>query len=111
MKDASFDSAVMTFTLCSLADIEKSLSEIYRVLKVGGRLLFLEHGLSDVRSESLWQRRCTPLRRRLCEGCRLDRPIDTLISQAGFSIEEMTNYRLKKVPRVFWYMYEGVAVK
>jgi ubiquinone/menaquinone biosynthesis C-methylase UbiE len=111
MKDASFDCAVTTLTMCSLSNVDKSLSEIYRVLKPGGRLLFLEHGLSESKSVGEWQRRITPLQRRLCDGCHLNRGIDTLIQAAGFNVTEMTNYYLEKVPRVFGYMYEGIATK
>jgi ubiquinone/menaquinone biosynthesis C-methylase UbiE len=111
MKNASFDCAVTTLTLCSLVEIERCLNEIYRVLKPGGRLLFLEHGLSDSEKVGRWQRRLTPLQRRVCDGCHLNRGIDGLIGNAGFVIEELTNYYLDRVPRVFGYMYEGVATK
>ena len=111
MKDASFDCAVTTLTLCSLSDIDQSLREIYRVLKPGGRFLFLEHGLSKSASVGQWQRRITPLQRRICDGCHLNRGIDSLIRGAGFNVSELTNYYLEKVPRVFGYMYEGVATK
>ena len=111
MKDASFDCAVTTLTLCSLSDVDESLREIYRVLKPGGRFLFLEHGLSESDSVGQWQRRITPLQRRICDGCHLNRGIDSLIRGAGFNVDEMTNYYLEKVPRVFGYMYEGVATK
>ena len=111
MKEASFDCAVTTLTLCSLGNVEKSLSEIYRVLKPGGRLLFLEHGLSDSESVGQWQRRITPLQCRLCDGCHLNRGIDSLIRASGFIVDELSNYYLEKVPRAFGYMYEGVATK
>jgi len=111
MNAASFDCAVTTLTLCSLVDVEKCLREIYRVLKPGGYLLFLEHGLSDAEDVERWQRRITPLQRQLCDGCHLNRPIDALVRDAGFVIEEMSNYYLEKIPRVFGYMYEGIARK
>lgn len=111
MKDASFDYAVSTLTLCSMGDAEQCLSEIYRVLKPGGRLLFLEHGLSDHETTVRWQRRFTPLQRRVCDGCHLDRKIDDLIRSAGFAISELNTYYLDKVPRVFGHIYEGVAVR
>ncbi len=111
MKEASFDCAVTTLTLCSLADVKKCLREVYRVLKPGGRLLFLEHGLSNSETVSRWQQRITPLQRRVCDGCHLNREIDTLILNAGFTVEEMKNYYLQKVPRAFGYMYEGSATK
>ncbi|MFT4560669.1 MAG: ubiquinone/menaquinone biosynthesis C-methylase UbiE [Gammaproteobacteria bacterium] len=111
IKDASFDVAVTTLTLCSLADVEKSLKEIYRVLKPGGRLLFLEHGLSAAGRVGRWQDRVTPLHRRVFDGCHLNREIDSLVRSAGFSIDELTNYYLEAVPNIFGYMYEGVASK
>ena len=86
MKDASFDCAVTTLTLCSLSDIDQSLREIYRVLKPGGRFLFLEHDLSKSESVGQWQRRITPLQRRICDGCHLNRGIDSLIRGAGFNV-------------------------
>jgi ubiquinone/menaquinone biosynthesis C-methylase UbiE len=111
MKDVSFDCAVTTLTLCSVADVDKSLDEIYRVLTPGGRLLFLEHGLSDSQTVGLWQSRLNPLPSRLCDGCRLNRRIDTLIRNAGFVLDEMRQYYLHKVPRAFGCMYEGIATK
>jgi len=111
MKDASFDFAVSTFTLCSLDDPHRCLSEIHRVLKPGGRLLFLEHGLSDSETVGRWQQRLTPLQQRLCDGCCLNKGIDSIIRGAGFSIEALSNYYLDKVPRVLGYIYEGQAVK
>ena len=86
MKDASFDCAVTTLTLCSLSDIDQSLREIYRVLKPGGRFLFLEHDLSKSESVGQWQRRITPLQRRICDGCHLNRRIDSRIRGAGFNV-------------------------
>ena len=88
MKDSSFDCAVTTLTLCSLDNVDRSLKEIYRVLKPGGRLLLLEHGLSDSESVGRWQRRINPLQRRLCDGCHLNRGIDSLIrGQASTSMK------------------------
>lgn len=111
MKDASFDSAVMTFTLCSLSDPVAGLREVLRVLKPGGRLLFLEHGLTDQPTLGRWQQRLTPLQNRLCDGCSLDKPIARMITDAGFAIGELSNYFLDGVPKVYGYMYEGYATK
>ena len=111
MKDASFDTAVSTLTLCTLPDVGRCLREIHRVLKPGGRFLFLEHGCSDMESVRRWQTRLTGVQRRLCDGCHLDRNIDVLVRDAGFTLESLDNYYLEKVPRVFGFMYEGVATR
>ena len=106
--DASFDSVVMTWTLCSIPDASAALAEMRRVLKPGGRLLFIEHGLAPEARVATWQRRLTPLWRPLAGGCHLDRPIEKLIRSAGFAITELRNFYLKG-PKPFTYMYEGSA--
>jgi ubiquinone/menaquinone biosynthesis C-methylase UbiE len=106
--DASFDSVVTTWTLCSIPDPRAALREMRRVLKPGGELLFAEHGLSPSPRVAAWQRRLTPLWRPLAGGCHLDRPIETLIRAAGFAIADLQNYYVKG-PKPFTYMYEGTA--
>jgi ubiquinone/menaquinone biosynthesis C-methylase UbiE len=111
IKGASFDYAVTTLALCSLGNVESALEEIYRVLKPGGRLLFLEHGLSSDSTVGRWQERITPLQRCVFDGCHLNRKIDLLIRGAGFFIDKIDNYYLEKLPNSFGCMYEGVATK
>ena len=111
MKDASFDCVVSTLTMCSLENLGDCLSEIYRVLKPGGRLLFLEHGVCQEAKVSKWQRRLTPLQCRLFVGCRLDRSIDGAVREAGFEIAHLDTYFLPNVPKAMGFMYEGVATK
>jgi len=106
--DASFDSAVMTWTLCSIPDPSAALREIRRVLRPGAELFFAEHGLSPEARVAAWQRRLTPLCRPFTGGCHLDRPIEALIRSAGFDIAELQNCYLKG-PRPFTYLYEGSA--
>ena len=105
--EASFDSALLTWTLCSIPDPAAALAEIRRVLKPGGELLFVEHGLSPDAAVARWQRRLTPLWRPLAGGCHLDRPMDALLRGAFASVAVETFYL--EGPRVLTYLYEGSA--
>lgn len=110
LKARSVDGALSTFTLCTIPDIDRALGEIHRVLRPGGTFHFLEHGLSPDARVATWQHRLTPVQRRVAGGCHLDRPIDRLLADAGFEVDEVRNYHLKG-PKTFGYMYEGVAHK
>jgi len=89
LESRSFDTLLMTYTLCTIADCEPALREMARVLKPGGQLLFCEHGLSPDTSIRRWQNRITPLWRRLGGGCHLNRDIPDLIRKGGFEITRM----------------------
>lgn len=106
-RDASFDCAVMTWSLCSIPDPVAALREVKRVLRPRGELYFIEHGLSDEARIAAWQRRLTPLWRPLAGGCHLDRRMDALIG-ATFPHVEVQTYYLEG-PRFLTYMYEGWA--
>jgi ubiquinone/menaquinone biosynthesis C-methylase UbiE len=106
--DGAVDTVVMTWTLCSIPDPLAALHEIRRVLRPGGRLLFVEHGLAPEAGVARWQRRLTPLWRHLAGGCHLDRKVDDLVRTAGFTLSELhTEYA--EGPRPMTYMYRGVA--
>jgi ubiquinone/menaquinone biosynthesis C-methylase UbiE len=108
LADASVDTAVFTFTLCTIPDPLKALREARRVLKPSGELLFAEHGLAPDASVRRWQRRLNPLWRRVAGGCNLDRKIDELIGAAGFRFVGLeTEYA--KGPRPMSYIYIGRA--
>ncbi len=105
---ASVDTVVMTWTLCSIPDPAQALREMRRVLRPGGALLFVEHGLSTESGVASWQRALTPVWRRLAGGCHLDRRIDHLVRGAGFDIPALaTGYA--DGPRPMTFMYEGRA--
>jgi ubiquinone/menaquinone biosynthesis C-methylase UbiE len=107
--DGSFDCVVSTFTLCSIADVSQALREVYRVLKSGGRFLFLEHGLSPDANIQKWQRRLNWLEMRLADGCRLDRDLRQLIAAQPFASAEVETFYLEKTPRTHGFMYRGIA--
>jgi SAM-dependent methyltransferase len=102
------DTVVTTWTLCSIADPIRALGEVRRVLQPEGRLLFVEHGRAPDPGVRTWQARLTPTWRRVAGGCHLDRPIETLLKAAGFTLEMLsTGYGVG--PRPFAYLYRGVA--
>ncbi len=107
VKDASIDTVVMTWTLCSIPDALRALSEMRRVLRPGGQLLFAEHGLSPDEGVARWQHRIDPVWARI--SCHLDRPMDALISEAGFTLAELQTGYLGRGPKLMTYMYSGRA--
>ena len=98
----------MTWTLCSILDPSAALGEMRRVLKPGGRLLFVEHGLSPELRITRWQRRLTPCWKRIGGGCHLDRKIDELIRAAGFRMDALKTGYIKG-PKPWAFMYQGTA--
>jgi SAM-dependent methyltransferase len=110
-EDNRFDCAVSTFTLCSIADVAQALREVYRVLKSGGKFLFLEHGLSPEPRVQKWQRRLDWLQVRLANGCHLDRDMKALVVAQPFAPVEVEEFYLERTPRTHGYLYRGVATK
>ncbi|HET6961273.1 MAG TPA: class I SAM-dependent methyltransferase [Terriglobia bacterium] len=106
--DGSFDTVVVTWTLCSIPHPLRALAEIKRVLKPDGRLLFIEHGLSADPKVQAWQHRLTPMWKRIGGGCHLNRKIDDLIRPAGFGIDELQTTYLQG-PRPMSFTYQGIA--
>jgi ubiquinone/menaquinone biosynthesis C-methylase UbiE len=108
LPDASIDTAVLTWTLCSIADAPKALQQVNRVLRMNGRLIFVEHGRSPDVGVAVWQERITPLWKRVSGGCHLNRKIDELISAAGFRMSKLNTCYLPG-PRPMSYTYQGFA--
>jgi ubiquinone/menaquinone biosynthesis C-methylase UbiE len=108
-EDQRFDCAVSTWTLCTIRDPLRALSEIRRVLKAGGKFIFLEHGQSDDPKVARWQNILTPFQRLLACGCHLNRQIDRLIEEAGFTVDRLDRFVMEGVPRPGADMYRGVA--
>jgi SAM-dependent methyltransferase len=108
LPDECADAAVSTFTLCTIPDVVRALGELARVLRPGGRLHFLEHGLSRDPKVAAWQHRLTPLQKWVFGGCHFDRPIADLLTAAGFQILTLENSYLPG-PKTPSYLYLGVA--
>jgi ubiquinone/menaquinone biosynthesis C-methylase UbiE len=109
--DNTFDCVVSTWTLCSIAEVGPALHEIYRVLKNGGRFLFLEHGKSPDPGVRKWQERLNGLEMRVADGCRLDRDIGSLIAEQPFAHIQLDQSYLPGVPWTHGYTYRGIAQK
>jgi len=108
--DASADSVVVTYSLCTIPDPERALGEMRRVLKPGGRLLFAEHGAAPDAAVAKWQGR---LERwfwpTIAGGCHLTRRPDLMIPDAGFTLESLDTMYLPKTPKTLGFNYWGAA--
>ena len=113
LADDSCDHALSTFTLCTIPELDAALAEVRRVLRPGGSFHFLEHGLSSDPGVARWQRRLTPLQRRVAAGCHLDRAVAEHVRGVGLDIVELdTFYLAERVPavKVVGHLYLGRAV-
>lgn len=108
-EDGRFDCVLSTWTLCTIPDVMAALREVRRVLKPGGKFVFLEHGRSDDPRVAGWQDALNPVQRVIACGCNLNRPIDALIAQAGLQVKRLDRFVLGGVPRIAGEMYRGVA--
>jgi ubiquinone/menaquinone biosynthesis C-methylase UbiE len=108
-EDASFDTILVTFTLCSVDDQREVLSEMRRVLRPGGKALFLEHGRAPDPGVQKWQRRIEPIWKRIGGNCHLTRAITGAYEAAGFRIAATDKTYMPKTPRAFGWIEWGVA--
>ena len=110
-EDGAFDCVVSTWTLCSIPDAGRAVSEVHRVLRPGGRFLFLEHGLGEDLRVQRWQRRLNPIQRILGDGCRLDLDVPALVGSRPFADLHVERFEMERVPRTHGTMYRGVATR
>lgn len=109
LADESVDSALSTWTLCSIPDPVAAVREIARVLRPGGTLHFVEHGLSPDPKVQKWQHRLNPLQNRVACGCNIQRDIPAIIEAGGMRIDSMDRYYSKGDPKVLGWTFEGRA--
>jgi ubiquinone/menaquinone biosynthesis C-methylase UbiE len=108
-EDASFDSVVTTFTLCSINDVQAALAGLKRVLRPAGRFIFLEHGRSDDPRVARRQDLFNPLQKLIACGCNMNRPIDRIILSSGMNITKLDRLLLPQTPKVLREIYIGTA--
>lgn len=110
-EDASFDSVVCTFTLCSVVDQAQTLAELRRILRPGGQLLYAEHGRAPDLGVARWQDRIEPTWKKIAGGCHLTRPVTRAIKGSGFTVNAPGERYAPKTPRFAGWVEWGRAVK
>lgn len=109
LETASVDSVLVTYTMCTIPDAVKALSEMRRVLKPGGAMFFCEHGRAPENGIAKWQDRLNGVWGAMAGGCNLNRDIPALIGKGGFVIDELEEMYLPSTPKFAGYNYWGRA--
>lgn len=109
LADGSADCAILTYTLCSVAEPAKALAELRRVLKPGAPVFFVEHGRAADPGVARWQNRLNPVWRVIACGCNLNRDTIELMREAGFEVDEVEHFYLRNDPKVVGFHSRGVA--
>ena len=109
LQDNEVDTVLITYTMCTIRDLEKANNEIRRVLSPEGKMVFCEHGKAPDQNIYKWQKRINPLWKKVAGGCNLDRNIPDLIEASGFKIEKLDSMYLPSTPKFAGYNYWGYA--
>ena len=109
LPDNSVDTVLLTYTMCTIPEVELANEEIKRVLRSDGRMIFCEHGESPDANVHKWQKRINPLWKKIAGGCNLDRNIPEIIESSGFNIEEIDTMYLPSTPQWAGYNFWGFA--
>ena len=109
--DNFFDTVLVTYTMCTIPNVAIANKEMWRVLKDDGRLIFCEHGLAPDKKISKWQNRIDPFWGKIAGGCHLNRDIQALITDAGFSFESLDKMYIPSTPKIAGYNFWGVGKK
>ena len=110
LPDNYFDTALVTYTMCTIPEVIRANIEIKRVLKNTGKLIFCEHGKAPDLNIAKWQSRIDPIWGKLAGGCHLNRDIPSLLEDSGYKIIELDQMYLPSTPKVAGYNYWGFAI-
>ncbi|MEO1928877.1 MAG: class I SAM-dependent methyltransferase [Gammaproteobacteria bacterium] len=110
LDDNYFDTVLMTYTMCTIPNLSQALSEIKRVMKTDGRLVFCEHGASPEQQVFKWQNRVNNVWSIIAGGCNINKNIPSIIESSGLIISQMETMYLPKTPKILGYNYWGSAV-
>lgn len=111
LEDETVDNILVTYTMCTIPDVQAALSQMRRVLKPGGTMIFCEHGKAPDANVEKWQHRIEPVWKKISGGCHLARPIPDLVAEGGFQIGDMETMYLPSTPRWGGFNYWGSATK
>ena len=110
LPDDHFDSVLITYTMCTIPEVMRANTEIRRVLKNQGKMIFCEHGAAPDDNIRKWQKRINPFWGKIAGGCNINRNIPSLIQESGFDIIEMEEMYLPNTPKIAGYNFWGYAV-